>query len=73
LVSLIGALLVSAGPSAGVTLAFSLAFLAGTLGVCAMITGAIMLVRETRYSFRVLRDENRFTTERVRSRMHAAH
>jgi hypothetical protein len=71
LVSLIGALLVSAGSSAGVVLAFGIGFLASALGVGAMVTGAIMLIRETRYSFCVLLDENRFTTERVQARMHA--
>ena len=70
LISLIGALMVSAGSSPGLSVMFGLGFLTGTLGVCAMITGAIMLVFETRYSFRVLVDENRFTTQRVRARVH---
>jgi uncharacterized protein DUF2721 len=71
LVSLIGALMASTAPPAGVTLAFGLGFLTGALGVCAMISGALMLTFETRHSFRVLVDENRFTTQRIRARLRA--
>ena len=71
LVSLIGALMVSAGSSPGVRVSFGLGFLTGALGVGAMITGALLLI-ETRYSFRLLVDENRFITERIRARIHAA-
>lgn len=71
LISLIGALLVSAGSSPAVVFTFALGILTGTLGVGAMITGSLMLVGETRYSFCVLRDENRFTTQRVRARVPA--
>jgi hypothetical protein len=69
LVSLIGAVLVSAGIERGVFVSFALAFLVGTLGVCAMIAGAVMLARETTYSFRVLREEKAFIAGRVRERV----
>lgn len=70
LVSLIGSVLISTGKQSGVSFSFAFAFLAGGLGVLAMITGALMLVRETRFSFRVLREENRFMTQRARKRVH---
>src|SRR5215469_14938348 len=54
LVSLIGAVLVSVQIERGVRLSFSVAFAAGTLGVLAMIAGAMLLARESRYSFQVL-------------------
>lgn len=66
LISLIGAVLVSTHTAGGVSLSFGVAFAAGCLGVLAMIAGAVMLVRETRYSFAVLLEENRFISERVR-------
>lgn len=69
LVSLIGAVLVSTGIGNGISLTFAAAFLAGSVGVSSMIAGAVMLVRETRFSFRVLREENRFITHRVRERV----
>ena len=69
LVSLIGAVLVSMGIRRGVESAFALAFLTGSLGVFAVIAGAIMLARETRFSFRVLREERSFLSERVRGRL----
>ena len=69
LVSLIGALLVSARIERGVLFSFALAFLAGALGVVAMITGAAMLARETTFSFRVLREEKNFIAGRVRERV----
>jgi Protein of unknown function (DUF2721) len=69
LVSLIGAVLVSARIERGVLFSFALAFLAGALGVFAMITGAAMLARETTFSFRVLREEKNFITGRVRERV----
>jgi len=69
LVSLVGAVLVSTRIESGVSFSFTLAFLAGTLGVFAMITGAVILARETRFSFRVLREEKNFLTERVRARV----
>ena len=67
LISLIGAILVTAHLTGGVTLTFTLAFVAGTTGVLAMITGALMLARETRFSFSVLRQENAFIAQRVHS------
>ena len=69
LVSLVGAVLVSAKIGSGVSFSFALAFLAGTLGVFATIAGAVMLARETRFSFRVLREEKNFLTERVHTRV----
>jgi hypothetical protein len=69
LVSLIGAVLVSARIERGVWISFALAFVAGALGVFAMIAGAAMLARETTFSFRVLREEKTFITGRVRERV----
>lgn len=69
LVSLIGALLVSARVETGMLPGFALAFVAGTIGVFAMMTGALMLARETRFSFAVLREEKTFLTERVHERV----
>jgi hypothetical protein len=72
LVSLIGAVLVSAKLPVGIAASFSLAFLCGLAGVAGMIAGALMLVRETRYSFRVLREENTFLAQRAQQRAAAA-
>jgi hypothetical protein len=69
LVSLIGAALVSAGIKRGVESSFSLSLIAGSLGAIAMIAGAMMLALETRFSFRVLREEKSFLTERVQVRI----
>jgi Protein of unknown function (DUF2721) len=69
LVSLIGAVLVSVRIGQGVSFSFGIAFLAGTIGVFAMIAGAVMLARETTFSFRILREEKNFITERVRERV----
>jgi hypothetical protein len=66
LVSLIGAVLVSAKIQQGTSISFGLAFLAGTVGVAAMISGAAMLARETTFSFRILKEETKFITERVK-------
>ena len=68
LVSLIGAVLVSMRIERGVSVSFAFAFLAGAVGVFAMITGAVMLARETTFSFRVLREEKTFITGRVHER-----
>jgi len=69
LVSLIGAALVSAGIKRGVEFCFALSLIAGSLGVFAMIAGAMMLALETRFSFRVVREEKSFLTERVQVRI----
>jgi Protein of unknown function (DUF2721) len=69
LVSLIGAVLISAQIERGVSLSLGLAFLAGTVGVFAMITGAVMLARETTFSFRLLKEEKNFITDRMRERV----
>jgi hypothetical protein len=69
LVSLIGALLVSAGMARGVRLSFGLAFLAGSIGVSAVLTGAVMLARESQFSLRILREEREFITSRAHQRV----
>lgn len=69
LVSLIGAVLGYTQMGYGVTLSFRIAFLAGTVGVFAMIAGAVTLARESRFSFRILREENKFISERIRRRV----
>ena len=69
LVSLIGAALVSAQITQGVGLSFGIAFAAGTVGVVAMIGGAILLARESRFSFEILRVERRFLTGQVQQRV----
>lgn len=71
LVSLIGAVLVSARIEQGVGISFAIAFLAGVVGVFAMIAGAVMLARETTYSFRILQEQKNFFTERVQRRVAA--
>jgi len=65
LASLIGAIQVSARVPWSISATFAIAFVAGSCGVFAMITGALMLALETRFSFSVLRQENAFITERV--------
>jgi hypothetical protein len=65
LASLIGAIQVSARAPWGISATFAIAFVVGSCGVFAMITGALMLAIETRFSFSVLRQENAFITERV--------
>jgi hypothetical protein len=69
LVSLIGAVLVSMRIERGVSFSFVLAFFAGAVGVFSMITGAVMLARETTFSFRVLREEKTFITRHVHERV----
>jgi hypothetical protein len=69
LVSLIGAILVSARMEQGVWFCFALAFLAGSVGVSAMLTGAVMLARESRFSFHILREEREFITRRSQERV----
>jgi hypothetical protein len=68
LVSLIGAILVGVEAGRGTSAAFAIAFLCGSAGVFAMVAGAMLLAAESRFSFSVLRQENAFITERVRSR-----
>ena len=48
---------------------FALAFVTGSCAVLAVIAGAIMLARETRFSFHVLLQEKLFLTERVNTRL----
>jgi hypothetical protein len=69
LISLIGAVMVSANMGHGITVCFAIAMLTGTLGVCSMVAGAVLLVRETRFSFRILTEESKFLTERARQRI----
>ena len=66
LVSLIGAVLAYTQMERGVRLSFGITFLAGTVGVFAMIAGAVTLARESRFSFRILREENKFISEQIR-------
>jgi hypothetical protein len=69
LISLVGAALISARIEQGVSLCFAVAFFAGTAGVSSMVTGATMLVYESRYSFRILREESGFLVERAHRRI----
>jgi Protein of unknown function (DUF2721) len=69
LVSLIGAVLVSARMEWGVGISFTFAFFTGTVGVAAIITGAIMLARETTCSFTVLKEEKSFISGQVQARV----
>ncbi len=69
LVSLIGAILVSGHIAEGVTVCFGSGLLAGSVGVFAMLTGAVMLARESRYSFHILREEREFITGRAQRRL----
>ena len=66
LICLVGALLVNAQQPAATTVSFCTALLAGVVGVVAMITGSLMLARETRYSFAVLKEERVFLQSQVR-------
>ena len=68
LASLIGALLVSGAVAHGILLSFLLAFAAGVIGVAALMTGALLLTQDTRFSFHVIQDERRFLLERARRR-----
>ena len=69
LVSLIDAALVSAGIKRGIEFSFTLSLFAGSIGVFAMITGAMMLALGSRFSFWVLREEESFLTKRVQVRI----
>lgn len=69
LISLVGAVLVYKQIERGVSFSFGVAFLVGTLGVFAMIMGAVMLARESRFSSRILREEKNFITEQIRQRI----
>lgn len=69
LVSLTGAVLVSAHVERGVSLSFAMASFTGAVGVFAIIMGAVMLARESRCSFRILKEEKNFLAERVRARL----
>jgi hypothetical protein len=60
LITLIGAILAaSAATQSIVAVSYIVGFLAGTAGVAGLVTGSLLLVRETRESFVVLREENR--------------
>jgi Protein of unknown function (DUF2721) len=69
LVSLIGAILVSTQMRHGVAFSFGIAALSGTLGVFATIAGASMLGCESRFSFRILREEKSFISVRIGQRI----
>ncbi len=66
LLTLIGALLGSAisVPSV-VRLVYASALCAGFAGACGLILGALLLVRETRESFIVLKEENRIVAGKL--------
>jgi hypothetical protein len=66
---LIGAVLVYTQTAWGVAFNFGIAFVSGTIAVFAMIAGAIMLARESRFSFRILRDETNFISARISQRV----
>jgi hypothetical protein len=70
LVSLFGAIAAGLGRSTWLQTGFTLGIAAGSVGVASMMTGALLLVRETRFSYRVLKQENEFITSRVRERSH---
>ncbi len=67
LMSLTGALLVRWGGVPAWS-SIGVALLAGAAGVAAMIAGALMLARETRYSFAVLKEERAFLARRLQHR-----
>lgn len=69
LASLIGAVIVYLRIEHGLWLSFGIAMMAGILGVLATITGALMLARESRFSFRILREEKSFIAGRIRRRL----
>ncbi len=69
LISLIGAVLASARIDTLASFTFALGFVAGTVGVISMISGAVLLARETRFSFRILREEKKYLTGRVHERL----
>ena len=68
LISLLGAISALIAHPALVRAGFTLGLVSGSIGVVAMMTGALLLVRETRFSFTVLRQENTFITARLRQR-----
>ena len=69
LVSLLGATVSSFGGGDGVIrVGYGLCLLGGTAGVACMISGALLLVRETRESFSVLAEENRLISAKLKVR-----
>jgi hypothetical protein len=68
LIGLLGG--IAAGHWAGfpVSVAFGLGLAVGSVGVASMITGAVLLVLETRASFAVLRQEKNVITHRLQRR-----
>jgi hypothetical protein len=68
LVSLLGAIAAALGQSRWLETGFGVGIAAGSVGVLSIMTGALMLVRETRFSFRVLKEENAFMTSRLQER-----
>ncbi len=69
LISLVGALLVATQAVPVVNLTLIVAFLAGTIGVLAMITGALLLARESVYSFQILKEERIFLSSSITQRL----
>ncbi len=72
LISLTGSILIASQVGSGAGLALILAFVAGTLGVFSMIAGAFLLARESIYSFRILKEERTFLTDRIQRRLSLA-
>jgi len=72
LATLIGAALASTQMGGGVFASFAIASAAGATGVFTIITGSLMLARETTLSFRILKEERSFIGERVRGRVKTA-
>ncbi len=69
LISLVGSILIAAQVGSGIGLALALAFIAGALAVVTMISGAFLLAQESIYSFRILKEERSFLTDRVKQRL----
>lgn len=65
LLSLIGALLLTRAGGSIAEWCFGVALAAGVIGVAAMIGGALMLARETTFSFRGLQDERRYLANTI--------
>jgi hypothetical protein len=69
LVSLLGATLsYIGGGDLAIHIGFGFCLVGGSAGVACMISGALLLVRETRESFTVLAEENRLISAKLRAR-----
>jgi hypothetical protein len=69
LVTLLGAILSTTAPEQTATrISYCVGLLTGMCGVGGLIAGSLLLVRETRESFVVLREENRIITDKLKQR-----